>query len=222
MSPSRATALAAVTLATCALLALLLLGVIEGLTREPIAAARAKAQRDALQIVLPAGGYDNDLVHDRIEVRAPRWLGSDSVLQVWRARQQGAPFALVLQAVAKDGYSGPISLQAGVDARGRVTGVRVLAHRETPGLGDAIEAQRSNWIEGFRGRSLESPPPERWQVRRDGGDFDQFAGATITPRAVVGALRRLLEYVQRHSDALYAAPAGSLVEHTDGPGADHE
>ena len=95
--------------------------------------------------------------------------------------------------------------------------MRVTAHTETAGLGDPIEAERSDWILGFIDRALGSPPLAQWKVRRDGGQFDQFAGATVTPRAVVGAVRRVLLYVERHADALYAAPTDSQLEHRDGP-----
>jgi Na+-translocating ferredoxin:NAD+ oxidoreductase subunit G len=86
-----------------------------------------------------------------------------------------------------------------------VLGMRVLEHRETPGLGDVIEERRSDWIRGFDGRSLGDPPPDRWAVRRDGGDFDQFTGATVTPRAIVSAVRKALIYAERHRDELFAA-----------------
>ena len=125
-------------------------------------------------------------------------------MTVYRARRDGAPVALVLTAVAPDGSSGPIELLVGVNADGTVAGVRVLAHRETPGLGDPIEASRSDWVLAFAGRSLGDPPPAGWTVRRDGGAFDQFTGATITPRAVVHAVRRVLEYVGANQEALYA------------------
>ncbi len=208
---------AAAALTGLALLAVTLLSGTERLTRDRIADARAQAELDALSLVLQPSLYDNPLATDRIKVSAPQWLGSDQPLTVWRARRDGVPAALILQAVARDGYSGPIDLRIGVDHLGRVTGVRVVAHQETPGLGDAIEAQRSDWIDGFTGRSLDSPAPQRWAVRRDGGDFDQFAGATITPRAVVRAVRTTLAYVQRHGPALFAAPTDSTLEHLDGP-----
>jgi electron transport complex protein RnfG len=100
-------------------------------------------------------------------------------------------------------------LLVAVDAGGRLLGVRVLAHRETPGLGDLIEERRSGWIHGFDGRSLGDPPAARWQVRKDGGDFDQFTGATITPRAIVRAVRGALEYVDRHRAELFGGSAAA-------------
>lgn len=207
----------ALLLAACATLAAALLAGTERLTREDIADARAQAEINALSLVLPPWKYDNLLAEDHISVLAPTWLGSQQPLTVWRARRAGAPAGLVLQAVARDGYAGAINLRIGVAADGRITGVRVVEHRETPGLGDWIEAERSDWIQRFTGLAVGTPSLERWAVKRDGGDFDQFAGATITPRAVVRAVRRTLQYVELHADALYSAPAGSELEHADGP-----
>src|SRR5690606_19653834 len=132
------------------------------------------------------------------------------------ARLDGAPSALVLPVVAQ-GYAGPIRMLVGVSADGRVLGARVVAHQETPGLGDWIEADRSDWIDDFRGRSLDDPALAGWRVRKDGGVFDQFAGATVTPRAVVKALALLLRYLERHGAELYAAAPGTQVRHLDEP-----
>jgi Na+-translocating ferredoxin:NAD+ oxidoreductase subunit G len=218
LSPTlRATLRGGAFLAACALFAAVLLTGTEWLTRERIAAARAQAERDALAVVLPPALHDNDPLQDAIEVQAPAWLGSAQPLRVWRARRDGRPAALALQARAPDGYAGAIELLVGVGADGGVSGVRVVAHQETPGLGDAIEAGRSPWIDGFRERALGAPPAARWDVRRHGGEFDQFAGATVTPRAVVRAVRRVLQYVEAHGDELYAAAPGSVLQHADAP-----
>lgn len=208
---------AALLLAACALLAAALLAGTHALTKDRIAEENRRAQLAALAIVLPASLHDNDPLADEIAVRAPLWLGTQTPLRAWRARRAGTPSALVLEAVAPDGYAGPIRLLVGVDAQGRVLGVRITEHRETPGLGDWIEARKSDWIEAFTGRSLADPEPGRWKVKRDGGEFDQFAGATVTPRAVVQAVRRVLDYVARHGAQLYAAPAGTTLDHSDAP-----
>ena len=115
-----------------------------------------------------------------------------------------APVAVVLALIAPDGYGGPIKLLVGINADGSLAGVRVVNHHETPGLGDAIDTRRSNWILGFTGRSLGDPSPAQWAVRKDGGVFDQFTGATITPRAVVKAVKRALVYFEAHRDTLFA------------------
>lgn len=200
--------------------ALLVVGGLQAihlLTRERIAEARLARERAALALVLPASQHDNDLLADRIHLRAPRWLGSNEALAVHRARRSNAPAALAIEAVAPDGYAGPIRLLVGVDAHGRLLGVRVTEHRETPGLGDPIAAERSDWHRQFIGRGLGYPPHERWRVRRDGGDFDQLAGATVSPRAVVAATRRVLDLVAAHGATLYALPAGGQLELDDGP-----
>ena len=216
MRPLPPPLLAALRLGAAGLLAALLLAGVHALTREPIAQAERRVALEALGLVLPADRYDNDLLADTVQVQAPAWLGQ-AVSEVRRARRAGLPSALVLEATAPDGYAGPITLLVAVAADGRVLGVRVTAHRETPGLGDRIESRRGDWIHGFRGRALGDPAAARWAVRRDGGDFDQFAGATVTPRAVVAAVRRTLEFVRRHGDALAAAPAGATLRFDDAP-----
>ena len=205
-----------VQLALAALLATGLLAGTYALTRPRILEAEHRVQMAALAIVIPADRYDNDLVADTVTVSAPPWLGQP-LATVHRARLRGRDAALVLSVVAPDGYSGDIGLLVAVDRSGRVLGVRVDRHRETPGLGDDIEAGRSDWITRFTGRSLANPEPARWAVRRDGGDFDQFAGATVTPRAVVAAVKRSLEFVARHGDALYAAEPGARLRIDSGP-----
>lgn len=175
------------------------------LTRSRIAAQERVAELAALSAVLPPDRYDNDPMNDRIDVTDAATFGTAQAVPVLRARQHGAPSALVLEAVAPNGYAGPIRLVIGVAVDGTVLGVRVLEHHETPGLGDAIEAAKSRWIEQFRGKSLDASGADHWAVKRDGGDFDQISGATVTPRAVIAAVKRVLEYTQAHRDQLYAA-----------------
>lgn len=205
-----------VQLALAALLATGLLAGTHALTRERIAAAEHRLQMDALAIVIPPHRYDNDLVADAITVDAQPWLGQP-LATVRRARLRGQDAALVIDVVAPDGYAGAIGLLVAVDRAGRVLGVRITRHGETPGLGDDIEVQRSDWITRFTGRALGNPDPSRWAVRKDGGDFDQFAGATVTPRAVVAAVKRCLELIARHGDELYAAPAGAKLRIASAP-----
>ncbi|HOW77265.1 MAG TPA: electron transport complex subunit RsxG [Candidatus Competibacteraceae bacterium] len=181
-------------------------------TKDIIAEAQRAALEANLNQLVPADRYDNRVTEDRIDIVAPEWLGTDQPVAVYRARKEGQPVALFATPYAPDGYSGPIQLLIGVYADGTLAGVRVLQHKETPGLGDAIEERRSPWILAFAGKSLADPSPEKWKVKRDGGVFDQFTGATITPRAVVKATRRFLEYVQSHREQLFAPasahPAG--------------
>lgn len=179
-------------------------------TRDIIAEAQRKALEASLNQLVPADRYDNRVTEDRIEVVAPDWLGTDQPVTVYRARKNGQPVALFATPIAPDGYSGPIQLLVGVYADGTLAGARVLAHKETPGLGDGIDEKRSPWILAFAGKSLENPRPDGWKVKKDGGAFDQFTGATVTPRAVVKATRKFLEYVQTHREQLFA-PVGATV-----------
>jgi electron transport complex protein RnfG len=173
-------------------------------TAERIADNERAALLRRLREIIPPEMHDNDLFHDTIKVHDRALLGTDEPVTVYRVRKGGRPIAVVLTAVAPDGYSGTIKLLIGILFDGTVVGVRVVAHHETPGLGDAIEVERSDWIIRFSGRSLGNPAPERWKVKRDGGVFDQFTGATITPRAVVNAVRLALVYFSRHQVELFA------------------
>ncbi len=173
---------------------------------EPVIVRSQHAEKRALLgQVLPATHYDNDLLASEQRVPADELLGTRQASSIWLARRQGVFSGVVLEAVAPDGYSGDIALLIGLDAAGTVTGVRVTAHRETPGLGDYIERAKSAWIDQFSGKSLLTPPDARWKVIKDGGAFDARAGATITPRAVVKAVHGALVYYARHR-AAYAAP----------------
>lgn len=176
-------------------------------TRERVARNEHAELLDRLKVLVPPGSYDNDIADDSIAVTAPTLLGSKHPVRVYRARRQGRPVAAILTPVAPDGYSGDIVLLVGVLYDGKLSGVRVLEHHETPGLGDSIEAQRSDWITHFTGRSLIDPAPPGWKVKRDGGVFDQFTGATITPRAVVKAVYQTLLYFRDHRQALFAPGA---------------
>ena len=181
-------------------------------TKDIIAEAQRQALEANLNQLVPADRYDNRITEDAIEVTAPEWLGTDQPVKVYRARKDGQPVALFATPYAPDGYSGPIQLLIGVYADGTLAGARVLAHKETPGLGDAIEERRSPWILAFTGKSLGNPEPARWKVKKDGGAFDQFTGATITPRAVIKATRKFLEYVQTHQAQLFAPATVTMKE----------
>lgn len=207
---------AGLQLGLAALVATALLAGTYFLTRDRIRAAEHQARMQALEVVLPPDRYDNDLLDDTVQVQAPAWLGAEATT-VYRASRAGEPSALVFETVAPDGYGGPIRLLVAVSHDGVVLGVRVTAHQETPGLGDPIEADRSDWITRFRGRALGDPPAAGWAVRKDGGVFDQFAGATVTPRAVVRAVHRALQFVARHGDQVRAAQAGDTLRIATAP-----
>jgi len=174
-------------------------------TRERIAAnERATLLRKLHQLITPEQ-HDNVLLEDTLTVTDRPLLGTSRPVTVYRARKGAQPVALVITPVAPDGYSGSIKLLVGINVDGTLSGVRVVAHRETPGLGDAIDETRSDWIHIFDNRSLGEPPLERWGVKKDGGDFDQLTGATITPRAVVKAVRQALLYYRDNQEALFAS-----------------
>ena len=156
-----------------------------------------------LYALLPRDKLDNDIATDTLQLPASALLGTDDASTVYRARLGGEPVAAIFNSVAPDGYNGKILLLVGVYIDGRLAGVRVVKHAETPGLGDAVEIRKSPWINDFAGKSLVNPTQERWRVKRDGGDFDQFTGATITPRAVVAAVRNTLLYYQQNADMIF-------------------
>jgi electron transport complex protein RnfG len=161
-----------------------------------------------LSQVLPPALYDNDLLASKQSIPPDELLGTHQPTSMWIARRDGAVTAVVLEAIAPDGYSGDIHLVIGIDTNGTITGVRVTAHRETPGLGDYIDHSKSPWIEQFAGKSLLLPEDKYWKVAKDGGRFDSRAGATITPRAVVKAVKDALEYFARHRAAFVAPIRG--------------
>lgn len=176
-------------------------------TEGRIAANEEAMVLSSLHQILAHEAYDNDILRDTVTLSHELLGGSG--LTAYRARLGDEPVAVVFTVVAHGGYSGPIRLLVGVEADGELAGVRVVSHRETPGLGDDIEIRRSDWIRDFDGRSLAGLPYEAWAVRRDGGVFDQFTGATITPRAVVTGVRDTLIYFEAHRDTVFDEPAGN-------------
>ena len=164
-------------------------------TGPEIAAAEARDLQQSLAQVLP-GKFDNDLLKDTVVLPGP-----EGEVTVYRARRAGQVEAVVFQVVGY-GYAGRIVCMLGVDKNGRILGVRVIKHAETPGLGDKIEPAKADWIHSFEGKFLGDPPPDKFAVKKDGGVFDQFAGATITPRAVVKAVKGGLEFFGREKARL--------------------
>lgn len=209
--------LAGLVLGAFAVVGVGLVAVTHALTAERIASNERLALLATLQRILPPSRADNDILADRISVQDRDLLGADSN-SVYRARAGDEPVALILDPVVPNGYAGPIRLLVSVRPNGQLEGVRVVSHHETPGLGDFIEEARSDWIHSFDGKSLGDPPLEKWGVKRDGGVFDQFTGATITPRSLVQAVKKSLLFVQKRGDALYQAPsdpaAADRKEHT--------
>jgi electron transport complex protein RnfG len=156
-----------------------------------------------LNHIVPAGVYDNDLLHDTLVISADALLGTEEDTLAYRATNKDKNVAVVLSSIAANGYNGPIHMLVGIYADGRIAGVRIVKHRETPGLGDVVSITKSDWILGFDDRSLDDPQPRQWKVKRDGGVFDQFTGATITPRAVVEAVYNALQYFEKNKTLLF-------------------
>jgi electron transport complex protein RnfG len=204
----RAIARNAVGLALFAVVTVGVIAVTELATRDAIAEQRREARQRALLEILPAATFDNAILEDVVMVDDPR-LGWSEPQPAFVARRDGETVAAIVPLRIPDGYSGEIRAIVGVRPDGTVAGVRVLEHRETPGLGDAIEARKSDWIESFRGTALGDPPAEDWTVAPDGGAFDAFTGATITPRAVVRGVYRTLVWFEEDG-------AAQLFERGDG------
>lgn len=186
------------------------------MTRPAIEASAQQEKMRLINEVLPPASYDNRLLDDFVTLGPIRELGLDAGGRVYRARRDGTPAGLVLEAVAPDGYSGRIQLVVAVSAEGRLTGVRVTGHKETPGLGDYIDPKKDRnkaqpWIGQFSGLSFEDVAAENWKVKRDGGRFAYRVGATISARAVTEATRRALDYAVTQRDTLFNAPTGSSL-----------
>ncbi len=199
--------------------AVLTTGLIAGTylgTKPRIAEAQRQAELRALAEIVPPSRYDNVLLDDTVTVGPDAdGLRLTEEKKIYVARKDGEVSAVIIPARAPDGYSGAIELIVGVNRDGSVSGVRALKHRETPGLGDKVDIKKSDWMLDFAGKSLAAPEPARWTVRKDGGVFDQFTGATITPRAVVAAVRRSLEYYNANQDALLNPEATADAEEQD-------
>ncbi|MCB1757375.1 MAG: electron transport complex subunit RsxG [Gammaproteobacteria bacterium] len=179
-----------------------LLSITNEATRDAIALSEQQALLRSLHEILPDERYDNDLLADRISVRHSL-LGTNLPVDVYRARLAGQDSAVIIAAQAPNGYNGRIKLLVGINTDGTLAGVRATSHKETPGLGDDIELARSDWVLGFNGKSLDQPAAKQWAVKKDGGVFDQFTGATITPRAVVGAVYNTLKYFSENRRFLF-------------------
>ncbi|RYZ84865.1 MAG: electron transport complex subunit RsxG [Moraxellaceae bacterium] len=202
-----------------ALVTTTLLAVTAQFTSERISTSEREAQQKALFEIVPRERHDNDILTDIINIPQNAWvdLGLKNGGAIHVARQSGKTIAVIVPAVAPDGYSGDIHMIIGVNVNGTIAGVRVVDHHETPGLGDKIDLKKSHWILGFNDKSIATPKMPRWKVKKDGGDFDQFAGATITPRAVVNQVKRVLEFVEAHRGELFEqrviSSSENLLEH---------
>lgn len=194
-------------LAVFALVCTALVALTHQLTKNTIIQQEQAQLLDVLDDLLPASSHDESLFDHCVMLTNKQFLGSVQPLPIFTAVKNGQPQGYAIEAIAPDGYSGEIKLVVGVDVQGSLSGVRVLNHNETPGLGDKIELKKSQWLLSFNGKTLNDENDPRWAVRSDGGQFDAFTGATITPRAVVKAVRKVLLLVNQQPQLLTQAPA---------------
>ncbi len=198
----------ALTLIAFALVFTALLVYIFQITKVPIEKSEAAARLALFRQIVPASMHDNDILKDTLTIAPNDLLGNTQPSIANRARINNAPAAIILEAIAHDGYSGDIKLLIAIKYDGEISGVRVLTHKETPGLGDYIDIAKGDWIKLFDAESLTKTSDgklaeDKWKVKKDGGQFDYMAGATITPRAVVKAVHKALKYFEANKDALF-------------------
>ena len=194
-----------------AIVGTLTLAIVHYTTKAPIAQAEARVRMSLFGQILPADLHDNELLTDAIKQPSGGELGNRDETLIYRARLNKAPSAVILESTAPDGYSGDIKLLVAIQANGDILGVRVLEHRETPGLGDYIDLTHSDWIKNFDTQSLAKTNDEGWHVKKDGGQFDFTTGATITPRAVIKAVHKVLKFYANHQQAIFETPSGQAL-----------
>ncbi|WP_052878981.1 electron transport complex subunit RsxG [Vibrio coralliirubri] len=182
-----------------------LVAVTHYLTKDQIKQQEQAQLLSVLNQVIPHDLHDNELFSSCTLVQAEE-LGTEQAMPAYIAKINGEPSAIAVEAIAPDGYNGAIKVIVGMKIDGTILGTRVLSHQETPGLGDKIDLRVSDWILSFAGKQVTDSNLDRWKVRKDGGDFDQFTGATITPRAVVKSVKQAVQYVNQNNQALLAQP----------------
>ena len=206
-----------IVLALFALVTSLILATTNELTYERIEQSEREAAQRALLEIIPLERHDNDMLMDVQPVPEQYWatLGLKKGGNIHIARDQGQPVATIIPAVTPDGYSGAISMIIGINFNGSIAGVRVVEHRETPGLGDKVDLKKSDWILSFNGKSLVNPQSSGWNVKKEGGDYDQFTGATITPRAVVKQVLKTLQYFEDDRERLLQIAAANAARENE-------
>ncbi len=190
-----------------ALIGVLFVATANLITKEQIAENQRLMLQKKWNEVLNVSRYNNDLNIDNKVIHADKiGLPYDAIVYLARDKKNN-PVAAIFRVTTLQGYSGAITLLVAVNyADQNLTGVRVVEHKETPGLGDKIEVAKSDWILGFKGKSLTNPETKAWAVKRDGGEFDQFTGATITPRAIVALVKDVLIFANKNMQQLFANP----------------
>ncbi|AZL85074.1 electron transport complex subunit RsxG [Aliivibrio salmonicida] len=199
-------------LALFAIAATSLVMITYALTKDQIAYQQQQQLLSVLNQVVPKEQHDNELFKACTLVNNIDALGTNTPMPIYLASMNGKHTGAAIEAIAPDGYSGAIKIIVGVDSDSIVTGVRVLSHQETPGLGDKIDTRITRWVDGFLGKTVDSADDSSWAVQKDGGQFDQFTGATITPRAVVKAVKRAVWFYKTHQDELQTLPLNCEVK----------
>lgn len=194
------------SLALFACICTLIVASVNALTKDAIKVQEQKALLRSLNQVIPTSEYNNELAQNCITLSHQPLLGNMDTHRIYRAFKGSSPSAAIIETTAPDGYSGDINLLVSITYAGEVTGVRAVTHQETPGLGDKIDRSKSNWVESFVGKYLSEANTPTWAVKKDGGSFDQFTGATITPRAVVNAVKNTLEFFNNNKAVIFQQP----------------
>lgn len=200
-------------LALFALICTGLVAVVNQQTADKITQQEQQELMRVLHQLIPDEMHDNDLTAQCTLLLDKEALGTDNPMPAYIATMAGKPVAIAIEAIAPDGYNGNIKLIVGVNTQGEVLGVRTLTHQETPGLGDKIELRKSNWVSQFVGKVLDSQDDKQWLVKKDGGDFDQFTGATITPRAYVKAVKNAVWYFNNNQAQIFSQPLNCEAKH---------
>ena len=197
------------SLALFAFISVLLVSVTNKLTQQKILDNQSSMLLSALNEIVPKSGYDNDLIQSKTILPAQE-TGFANDIPLYLATKNGQAATAIFEVTTLKGYSGAITLLIGINAKDQnISGVRIVKHKETPGLGDKIETRKSDWVYTFNNKSLGNPAINDWQVKKDGGQFDQFTGATITPRAIVNAVRSTLLYVHKNNNKVFKIKLGN-------------
>jgi H+/Na+-translocating ferredoxin:NAD+ oxidoreductase subunit G len=176
--------------------------IVHNISKDKISINKERAALAVINEVMPIK-YDNDLFNDNVIIDVPAYINPTKSITAYRARVNNQPRAVSLMPVMTKGYNGNISLIIGIAYDGALTGVRILQHNETEGFGDKAHQDKTDWLLGFNNHSFEGLPEEKWAVKKDGGEFDQLSGATITSRSIINIVYKVLEYYSENRNSFY-------------------